>query len=463
MIRENQKTLNNLQIILDLTMVVIALVLAYWLRFYNYQESHLGFDSYVPALILLVPLHFLLYYFMGLYEPRRRQSITLEVGKIIRANLLSIVILLSILYIVKEIHYSRQVLIYFVILTSVLTIGERVALRAILYSIRKNGYNKKHVLIIGTGRLAKRLIEAFRENRYLGYEILGVIDDNVAPGKKLAGITVTGGLDNLETIIKESKIDEIFITIAAKDYDKFRMIIKICEKSGVRTQIVPDYARYIPAKPQMDEIDGIPLINIRHVPLDNFLKAFAKRAFDVVVSFVGLVICVPLFVLIIIGIKIDSPGPVFFAQERVGLNKKHFQMCKFRTMKVQTSEDSDKEWTTKGDTRKTRLGNLLRKTSLDELPQLWNVLKGDMSLVGPRPERPFFVGQFKEKIPRYMVKHQVRPGITGWAQVNGWRGDTSIRKRIECDIYYIENWTFMFDVKILLMTVFKGFVNKNAY
>ncbi|MGE4272450.1 MAG: undecaprenyl-phosphate glucose phosphotransferase [Desulfitobacterium sp.] len=463
MIRENQETLNKLQIILDLAMVIIALVLAYWLRFFNYEEGHLGFDNYIPALILLVPLHSLLYYFLGLYEPRRRQSITLEVGKIIRANLLSTMILLALLYFLKEIDYSRQVLIYFVVLTSVLTIGERVALRAILYNIRKNGYNKKHVLIIGTGRLAKRLIESLTENRYLGYEIIGIIDEIIEVGKKLAGVAVIGGVDDLEDIIKDSKIDEIFITISTKDYDKFRTIIKICEKSGVRTQIVPDYARFIPAKPQMDEIDGIPLINIRHVPLDNFLKAFSKRVFDIVTSFVGLLICFPLFMLILIGIKIDSPGPVFFAQERVGLNKKSFLMYKFRTMGVQASENSDKEWTTKGDNRKTRLGNLLRKTSLDELPQLWNVLKGDMSLVGPRPERPYFVSQFKEKIPRYMVKHQVRPGITGWAQVNGWRGDTSIRKRIECDIYYIENWTFMFDVKILFMTVFRGFVNKNAY
>lgn len=463
MIRENQEALNKLQIILDLAIVVIALVLAYGLRFFNYDGSHLEFDSYIPALILLVPLHFFLYYFFGLYEPRRRQSATFEVGKIIQANLVSTMILFTLLYLLKEIDYSRQVLIYFVIFTGILTIGERVALRAILHNIRRKGYNKKHVLIIGTGRLSKRLIEALTNNRYLGYEIIGIISDDIELGKRLAGITVTGRVDDLENIMHDNRIDEIFITISVKDYDKFRTIIKICEKSGVRTQIVPDYARFIPAKPQIDEIEGIPLINIRHVPLDNFLKAFSKRTFDSVLSFVGLLICLPIFVLIIIGIKIDSPGPVFFAQERVGLNKKHFQMYKFRTMKVQSSENSDKEWTTKGDTRKTRLGNLLRKTSLDELPQLWNVLKGDMSLVGPRPERPFFVSQFKEKIPRYMVKHQVRPGITGWAQVNGWRGDTSIRKRIECDIYYIENWTLMFDLKILFMTVLRGFVNKNAY
>ncbi len=463
MIRENQKTLNTIQVILDLVMVVVALVLAYWFRFSNYEGSHLEFESYVPTLVLLVPLHFFLYYFLGLYEPRRRKSLSFEVGKIIQANLLSTMILFTLLYIIKEIHYSRQVLVYFVIFTSILTITERAVLRAALNNIRKKGYNKKHILIIGTGRLAKRLIMALKENRYLGYEIIGIVDENAIVGKNLAGVTVIGGISDLENIITERKIDEIFITISTRDYDIFRKIIKICEKSGVRTQIVPDYARFIPAKPQMDEVEGIPLINIRHVPLDNFLKAFGKRAFDVAVSLAGLALCVPLFLIIVTSIKLDSPGPVIFSQERVGLNKKNFMMYKFRTMKVQSAEESDQEWTTKEDHRKTRFGNVLRKTSLDELPQLWNVLRGDMSLVGPRPERPFFVEQFKEKIPRYMVKHHVRPGITGWAQVNGWRGDTSIRKRIECDIYYIENWTFMFDLKILFLTIFKGFINRNAY
>lgn len=463
MIRENQKTLNGIQILLDLAMVVIALALAYGLRFAGYEGTYLKFESYIPTLALLVPLHFFLYYTLGLYEPRRRRSLSFEVGKIIQACFFSMLILFTLLYLIKEIDYSRQVLLYFTVLTGLLTIAERVSLRAVLSAIREKGYNKKHVLIIGGGRLAKRLIIALRENRYLGYEILGIVDDATAVGKTLAGVPVIGGTGHLEAIITDKQADEIFITLSPKDYDIFRSIIKICEKSGIRTQIVPDYARFIPAKPQMDEVEGIPLINIRHVPLDNFLKSFGKRTFDVALSLAGLLLVSPLLILITLAIKLDSPGAVIFAQERVGLNKRNFMMYKFRTMEVQTAEESDKEWTTENDPRKTKLGNLLRRTSLDELPQLWNVLKGDMSLVGPRPERPFFVEQFKEKIPRYMVKHHVRPGITGWAQVNGWRGDTSIRKRIECDIYYIENWTFMFDLKILAMTVGKGFVNRNAY
>jgi len=463
MIRENQRTFNYIQILIDLTMVFIALAVAFWFRFSNYQGSHLEFNSYIPTLILLVPLHFFLYYTLGLYEPRRRKSLSYEVGKIIKANLLSMMILLSLLYLVKEINYSRQVFILFVILTCILTIFERVLLRTVLYNIRKHGYNKKYVLIVGTGRLSRRLISKLKDNKYLGYEITGIIGDDVTIGNKIDGVPVIGEIDEFESVIKNREIDEIFITISVKEYEKFRKIIKVCEKSGVRTQIVPDYARFIPAKPHIDDIDGIPLINIRHVPLDNFLKAFGKRTFDILVASIGLLIFLPLFLIIAICIKSDSLGPILFAQERVGLNKKSFMMYKFRTMKVQTAKNSDLQWTIKEDPRKTRLGNLLRRTSLDELPQLWNVLIGEMSLVGPRPERPFFVVQFKERVPRYMVKHHVRPGITGWAQINGWRGDTSIRKRIECDIYYIENWTFIFDLKIIFLTIFKGFVNKNAY
>lgn len=463
MIRENQKTLNNIQVILDAAIVVIALVLSYWYRFLNYQGTYLNFNNYIPFLLLLVPLYFFLYYTLGLYEPGRRKSISKEVGKVIQANLLIMLVLFSLLYLIKEIDYSRQVLILFVIITSILTTFERAILRLIISNIQKKGYNKKQVLVIGTGRLARRLISKLIENRYLGFEIVGVIDDVVATGKNIEGIKVIGDINELECIIGNQEIDEIFIAISTKDYHKFGEIIKICEKSGVRSQIVPDYARFIPAKPHIDDIDGIPLINIRHVPLDNILKATAKRTFDIMVSSLGLLICFPILILIAASIKGDSQGPVIFTQERVGLNKKSFMMFKFRTMKVQTEETSDVIWTKKEDPRKTKLGNVLRRTSLDELPQLWNVLKGEMSLVGPRPERPYFVEQFKEKIPRYMVKHQIRPGITGWAQINGWRGDTSIRKRIECDIYYIENWTFMFDLKILFFTVFKGFVNKNAY
>ena len=228
-------------------------------------------------------------------------------------------------------------------------------------------------------------------------------------------------------------------------------VINICEKTGTKISLVPFYAKYMPSNPQVDNINGLPMINLRRIPLDNMANAFIKRAMDVVGALVLIVLTSPLMLIAAVGVKLSSPGPVLFKQERVGRNKKPFYMYKFRSMRVNASEKTG--WSRNEDPRKTPFGSFIRKFSIDELPQFFNVLKGDMSLVGPRPEVPFYVEQFKEEIPRYMVKHQVRPGITGWAQVNGYRGDTSIKKRIEYDLYYIENWNVFFDLKILLMTL----------
>lgn len=226
---------------------------------------------------------------------------------------------------------------------------------------------------------------------------------------------------------------------------------------------MPDYNNIIPSRPYTEDLMGLPVINIRYVPLSNTFNALIKRVFDIVFSGIGIVVLSPLLLIIACAVKFTSKGPLIFKQERVGLRNEPFMMYKFRSMRVQDEKEEKKAWTVKDDPRVTKVGKFLRKTSLDELPQLFNIFKGEMSIVGPRPERPYFVEKFKEEIPRYMVKHQVRPGLTGWAQVNGYRGDTSIKKRIEYDLYYIENWTFGFDIKIMFMTIFKGFVNKNAY
>lgn len=274
---------------------------------------------------------------------------------------------------------------------------------------------------------------------------------------------VLGSLGNLEIILPENKLDEIAITLSLKDYDYLERIVGICEKSGVHTKFIPDYNSLIPSKPYTEDLMGLPVINIRYVPLTNMGNKLIKRVVDIAGSLFGIIVTSPVMLLAALLVKLTSPGPVIFRQERVGLHNRPFYMYKFRSMEQQKPTEEKKAWTVRDDPRVTRVGKLLRRTSLDELPQLFNILKGDMSLVGPRPERPLFVEKFKEEIPRYMVKHQVRPGLTGWAQVNGLRGDTSIRKRIDYDIYYIENWTLGFDIKIIFMTFFTGFVNKNAY
>ena len=316
---------------------------------------------------------------------------------------------------------------------------------------------------MGYSRAAEEYIDRILSNPQWGYVVCGILDEHIPGGTTYKGVKVLGTLGNLEYILPENKLDEIAVTLALENYGRLEEIVNLCEKSGVHTKFIPDYNSVIPSKPYTEDLNGLPVINIRHVPLTNTLNMVAKRAFDIVFGAIALVIFSPVLLVTALLIKCTSEGPVIFKQERVGLHNKPFQMYKFRTMELQKPSEEKKEWTTRDDPRVTKVGRVLRRTSIDELPQLFNVLLGDMSLVGPRPERPFFVEKFKEEIPRYMIKHQVRPGMTGWAQVNGYRGDTSIRKRIDCDLYYIENWTMGLDIKILFLTIFKGFVNKNAY
>ena len=335
--------------------------------------------------------------------------------------------------------------------------------RYVLRFFRKKGYNKKYVLLVGYSRAAEEYIDRIQSNPQWGYVVRGILDDKIPRGTLYRGIKVLGRIDNLLIILPENKLDEIAITLSLEDYGRLEDIVGLCEKSGVHTKFIPDYNKVIPSKPYTEDLQGLPVINIRHVPLTNTLNWFAKRAVDFFGSLFCIILFSPIMLVSLIAVRCSGKGPVIFKQERVGLHNKTFSMYKFRTMRVPRTTDQESEWTHKDDPRVTRIGKFLRKTSIDELPQLFNILKGDMSLVGPRPEQTQFVEQFKEEIPRYMIKHQVRPGMTGWAQVNGYRGDTSIRKRIEFDLYYIENWTMSFDFKILFLTIFKGFINKNAY
>ena len=296
-----------------------------------------------------------------------------------------------------------------------------------------------------------------------GYHIQGILDNHQPLGYSYKGIRVLGPISSLGSFLDANTLDEIAITLSLKEYENLEQIVASCEKSGVHTKFIPDYNNIIPTIPFMEDLQGLPVIHIRHVPLTNVFNATIKRCMDVVGAVAALIIFSPVMLLTAFLIKLTSPGPVIYSQERVGLHNRPFRMYKFRSMEVQDPNKEKSQWTTPHDPRVTPIGRVIRKTSIDEMPQFFNILIGDMSLVGPRPERPLFVEKFKEEIPRYMIKHQVRPGLTGWAQVNGYRGDTSITKRIEHDLYYIENWSIGFDIKILFLTVFKGFINKNAY
>ena len=465
MIKDNQQTLNRLHIVLDGIVTILAYTIAYLIMFrvLDRPVKPYSFSSYFRALIGIVPLNLVLNALFHLYYPKRVLGRRLEASNVLKANGIGFTLVMTALYLLGEVNFSRMLLILFYSLNTIFFIVERNLLRIILRGARKRGFNQKHILLVGYSRAAENFIDKVNANPQWGYKIRGILDDEEEYGKTYKGISVIGVIDNLAEILSYNRLDEIIITLSLKKYERLEEIVNTCEKSGVHTKFIPDYNNIIPTKPYTEDLLGIPVIHIRHVPLTFGINIIIKRTMDIIGSLLALILFSPVMIITAIAIKIGSKGPLIYKQERVGLHNKPFMMYKFRSMAVQKPQEEAGKWTTPGDPRVTPIGRFIRSTSIDELPQLFNVLKGDMSLVGPRPERPFFVEKFKEEIPRYMVKHQVRPGMTGWAQVNGYRGDTSIRKRIDHDLYYIENWTVGFDIKILILTVFKGFINKNAY
>lgn len=468
MIKSNQKVFNRLMVVADACITAASFMLAYFFKFYVLNNGPgvgvLPASTYFRLLLFIVPIYILEYYFCEVYAPKRTVRRRFEVFGIVKANTIGILTLIILLYmIIREFNVSRSVMAFFYMFNVVLTSCFRLALRKGLRTIRSKGYNLKHILLVGYSRAAEEYINRLTDNPQWGYAAWGILDDHVPAGTVYRETKVVGRLEELEAVLQDNQLDEIAISLPLKDYDYLEYIVAACEKSGVHTKFIPDYNSLIPSKPYTEDLMGLPVINIRYVPLTNTGNIILKRIVDIVGSLCGILISSPIMLTAALLIKLTSPGPVIFKQERVGLHNKSFYMYKFRSMELQNPGEEKKAWTVRNDPRVTPVGKFLRRTSLDELPQLFNILKGDMSLVGPRPERPLFVVKFKEEIPRYMVKHQVRPGLTGWAQVNGLRGDTSIRKRVEYDIYYIENWTIWFDFKIILMTFFTGFINKNAY
>ena len=465
MIKENQKHFNRLQVLIDAFVLLFSYVAAWVIKFQiiSSDDGALSLRTYMIALPITVLVYLGLYYLFSLYTPKRVQGRRLELWNIVKANTVGIALFLGVLYLIKMMHFSREMLFIFYVINICLEAIARNLIRYFLRSMRRKGYNLKHIVLGGYSRAAEEYIDRILENPQWGYKIRGILDDHIEAGTEYKGIKVLGKIDNLMIILPENRLDEIAITLGLSEYARLEEIVNLCEKSGVHTKFIPDYNQIIPTKPYTEDILGLPVINIRHVPLTNTFYAAMKRVMDIAGAICAIILFSPIMMFSVIMIKLTSPGPLIFKQERVGLHNHTFMMYKFRSMDVQPPEKEKTKWTVKDDPRVTNFGKFMRKTSIDELPQLFNVLKGEMSLVGPRPERPFFVEKFKEEIPRYMIKHQVRPGLTGWAQVNGYRGNTSIRKRIEYDLYYIENWTLGLDVKILFLTIFKGFINKNAY
>lgn len=473
MIKDNQKTINHLLIVIDAIVIIGAYFLAYPLRFkllsslgpfaLQKGEGFLKFPEYAQNIIFLLPGYLIIYNMCGCFKPRRGHSRIRIIGTMIEANLLGIFYFAFIIFILNKSDISRWFYLLFGGLNLTMGIAIRLVSGRVIRAFRRKGKNLKHVLLVGYSRAAENFIDRVKQNPEWGYWIHGILDDNLVLDTDYKGIKVTGAVIDLENIIADNDFDEIVITLSIVEYEKLEDIVNICEKSGVHTKFIPDYNNVVSTVPYIEDLYGLPVVNIRNVPLTNMGNMFIKRAMDIIIGGVALILALIPMIIIAIIIKCTSKGPAIFSQIRVGKHGKEFRMFKFRSMYLEDPEKEKNEWTTRGDKRVTPIGRFIRKTSLDELPQLFNVLGGSMSLVGPRPERPKFVEKFREEVPRYMVKHQVRPGMTGWAQINGYRGDTSIMKRIEYDLYYIENWSVGLDFKILFLTIFKGFINKNAY
>ncbi|AWX32691.1 undecaprenyl-phosphate glucose phosphotransferase [Methanosphaera sp. BMS] len=463
MIRENQRLFNMMNVVIDALIVLFAVSIVNSSIFTKY--THLFFNhDYLSQLVLyifLIPSYILFYYIFGLYTPQRtNRSIFSESSKILRVIVVEF-IFMSVLLLLNVIRVDAYYIVSILLVTFVLAAVERSLLRLTLRKFRQEGFNIKYVLIIGAGEVGARLADTISVNSYLGYKIMGFLDDNVTG--EINNVKVIGKITDIEKILARNLVDRVIVSISPRHYNVLGQIIESCEKMGVRADIVPDYYQYVSSNFNVELIDDIPLISVRNLPLDITFNRYIKRIFDVVFVIVVSIIISPLLILVAMGVKLTSPGPVIYKQERVGENGRVFMIYKFRSMTIENEYVDDQKWTQKNDPRVTNFGKFIRRTSIDELPQFYNILKGDMSLIGPRPERPYFVRKFRESVPKYMIKHHVRPGMAGWAQINGYRGNTSIVERIKYDIFYVENWSIWLDIKIFLRTIPMLLFDQNAY
>lgn len=397
-----------------------------------------------------------MYFIFDMYSRNIFIKLHTNVIKLLFANLLIMLIAMAVLAAFSLFEMYVAVILVASALSFALLFVKLLIVTKVVHAVRAKRKKTKKIIIIGSGKSAKELNRQIEENAHYGFCVLGCITD-----EDITEISKLGTFDEIEEIIERYNPHEVVIAGNFKDEEKIQAYLDICDKCGVRTAIVPPSYQYFKSKCQVDMMGTLPIINTRAIPLDNIINAFSKRVLDIIVSSALIIITLPLMLFAAIGIKLSSKGPIIFKQKRIGKNNEEFTLYKFRSMRV--NEMSDTSWTTNEDPRKTRFGTLMRKTGIDELPQLFNVLFGTMSIVGPRPELPKFVEEYSKTVPLYKIKHQVKPGITGLAQIYGFRGDTSIERRIELDIKYIEEWTIFSDIKIICITPFKMFNRNEKY
>lgn len=464
MLKRYYQVFGSVLLVSDIVGLTGSWLLAYYLRFYTQLVPVTkGIPPFSRYSAMIIPVLFVwisvLAYFR-LYGTQQIVRRTTELGATLRAHLWSWGIFLILTYIFSEYRFSRVVVGIFSVLAGLYLMSTRLALRNLLRSLNRDPARQKRTVIVGHGRTALGIVQRVSRMPELGLNFLGYF----APerGDVFSGLEYLGEVEELFAYCEKNKIEEIFVALPREYASVEPALLARLALLPVHVHVAPDVYDYIVVGCHVENFDSLPMISLNESPIHGSASAL-KRITDFVLSGLALIILSPIFILLALLIKLTSSGPVFYGQERMGIDGYTFKMWKFRSMRVNAEQETGAVWAKKDDARRTRIGSLLRSTSLDELPQFWNVFVGDMSLVGPRPERPQFVSQFRHNIPAYMLRHRVKAGITGWAQINGWRGDTSLEKRVECDLFYIRNWSFFFDIKILLLTVVRGFINKNAY
>ena len=466
MFKRHNQLFTALRVLLDLCVVGAAFAGAYALRFgspktWPYPELPQPRETLIVALIASViwPLCFRA---IGLYRPQRQKTPLDEVFGVFKATVLAGLLLVAVTYFIREARYSRGMLSLFSGLAFLAVALERVFFKEILQALRRRGYNLRHVVVVGAGRLARQVLEQIDLHKELGFRTVGCLSvTRRRVGTSVAGTEVIGTIRELPRVLAEKGVDQVLVALPSRSMHRLPRIMEVCADTTVDVKLVPDVYQYATLFGGLEEFGGLPIVNLQSTGMLG-INAIAKRVFDVIFSSLFLAVLSPVLLVLAVLVKITSEGPVLFRQERVGLDGRPFQMLKFRTMRVD-AEAGGPQFAQAADPRATPIGGWLRRTSLDELPQLWNVFLGDMSLVGPRPERPVFIDQFRRHIPRYQLRHMVKAGMTGWAQIHGLRGNTSIQKRVEYDLYYIEHWSLLLDLRILARTVAFGFLSRNAY
>ena len=469
MLQEQSRLFQRILFAVDLALIVIGWILAWFIRFevldwigFIPPPEWLPLSRYLSFLPWVLIVSMGVFWFSGLYTPDRLQRMTHLTLSVAKAVVIGLIVVTASLSFYRELYFSRLHMMLFGAITPMLMVLARIAMYMLLRRARKQGMYLRRVLILGAGNAGRKLEEALRQYPWIGFEIAGFLDDH-----KKDEEDVLGGVSEVVAVVdrfqKEGRpINYVYIALPLTILHRIQPLVNELSTRLAHICLVPDLFHFDIVNSRVTSVEGLPIIHlIDEAPLE--FARITKRIVDVAFASAILVLLSPLLVLLAVGVKLSSPGPVFYKQNRMGLNGRTFDMLKFRSMPVDAEAATGAIWAQPGEKRATRLGALMRRTSLDELPQFINVLKGDMSVVGPRPERPVFIEQFRERVPRYMLRHKVKAGITGWAQVNGWRGDTSIEKRIEYDLYYIRNWSLRLDIKIMIMTLWSGFVNKNAY